>query len=111
MGIPRDVAHFQQQSNFLWTSGCKKGPGDYEPNLEKVQPRAREAGFGTISSPNNYKSYTTLWEEKMEKYIGVKPSERDRRPPPKKDLVNGPPSWSEQQREKPSFMFQSMSER
>ena len=36
-------------------------------------------GFGKL--PSNNKSNTAMWEEKMEKYIGVKPSERGKSSP------------------------------
>ena len=107
MGIPREVAHNNQHANFLWTSANPLGPGDYQPNQSNL-PKAPAASFGKLSSPGNYKSYTTQWEETMEKYIGVKPSEQGRKPSPKKEMVSqvsAMQSFEEQMRNKPSFMF------
>ena len=42
--------------------------------LENVMKKSPVVGFGKL--PSNHKSNTAMWEEKMEKYIGVKPSER-----------------------------------
>ena len=68
-------------------------------------------GFGKL--PSNYKSNTTMWEEKMEKYIGVKPSERGKAQPKDKDSQNQSAmhSFEQQMRSKPSFMFASATER
>ena len=49
--------------------------------MESSTKKAPVVGFGKL--PRNNKSPTTQWEEKMEKYIGVKPS--DRKPSPKKE--------------------------
>ena len=81
MGIPRDVAQMNQQGNLLFNSENRMGPGDYQPQIENVLKKAPVISFGKI--PGNYKSSVTQWEEKMEKYIGVKPSER--KPAPKKE--------------------------
>ena len=45
----------------------------------------------------------------MEKYIGVKPS--DKRPAPLRENDGAPPSWDVQKSNKESFMFQSVTER
>ena len=42
-------------------------------------------GFSKL--PSNHKSNTAMWEEKMEKYIGVKPSERSKAQPKEKDIT------------------------
>lgn len=83
MGIPREVAQLDQKQNVLFTSNNHLGPGDYQPNIENVLKKAPVVGFGKL--PSNYKSNTTMWEEKMEKYIGVKPSERGKAQPKDKD--------------------------
>jgi len=43
----------------------------------------------------------------MEKYIGVKPSERRHSPQPEPTSLSAMQSFEEQMRSKPSFMFQS----
>ena len=54
-----------------------------------------------------------MWEEKMEKYIGVKPSERGKAQPKDKDsqVQSAMHSFEQQMRSKPSFMFASATER
>ena len=50
------------------------GPGDYEPNLEAVKTRQPVA---SISRPKgNYQSTQHQWEERLEKFVGIKPSEK-----------------------------------
>ena len=73
MGIPREVTQNNQQYNFLYSNN-DIGPGDYQPSAQSILPRAPVVSFAKI--PGNHKSYTAQWEEKMEKYIGVKPSEK-----------------------------------
>ena len=108
MGIPREVAQLNQNANFLFNSGNRLGPGEYTPNTENVLPKAPIASFGKL--PGNNKSMNTQWEEKMEKYIGIKPSEK-RSSPKKKEAVSAMESFETQQRNKQSFMFQSATER
>ena len=73
MGIPREVAQLNQQQNFLFNSNNHLGPGDYQPAIETVLKKSPVVGFGKL--PSNNKHTTAVWEEKLEKYIGVKPSE------------------------------------
>lgn len=73
MGIPREVARLDQQSNFLYTSSNPLGPGEYQPDASLISKQAPAASFGRLGG--NYKSHTAQWEAKMEKYIGVKPGE------------------------------------
>ena len=87
MGIPREVAQLNQNENFLFNTNNILGPGDYQPMTEISTKKSPVVGFGKL--PSNYKSNTAMWEEKMEKYIGVKPSERGKASPPKeKDSSN-----------------------
>ena len=86
MGIPREVAALNQQNNVLFTSSNSLGPGDYQPNTNNIYKQAPVVGFGKL--PTNNKSNTAMWEEKMEKYIGVKPSERGKTSPKDKESSN-----------------------
>ena len=79
MGIPREVAQLNQNYNFLYAGSNSLGPGDYQPDLDKVQKKAPIVSFGKL--PGNNKSGHAQWEDKMESYIGVKPSERDKPQP------------------------------
>lgn len=112
MGIPREVAQLNQQNNFLFNSNNQLGPGDYQPMPENIQRKPPAAGFGKL--PGNNKHTTAMWEEKLEKYIGVKPSEQGKVSPKKarEQSANATlPSFEEQMRSKPSFMFASSTER
>ena len=104
MGIPREVAQLNQHNNFLFNSSNTLGPGAYEPDHAPVSKKAPAVGFGKL--PGKYKNTTTEWEEKMEKYIGVKPSER-KFSPKKEKSQSIMQSFEQQMRSKPSFMFQS----
>ena len=78
--------------------------------LENVMKKSPVVGFGKL--PSNHKSNTAMWEEKMEKYIGVKPSERGKPQPKDKDITQSAMhSFEQQMRSKPSFMFASATER
>ena len=48
MGIPREVAQQNQQNNFLFNSGSALGPGEYQPQPEKVLPKVPAASFGKL---------------------------------------------------------------
>ena len=104
MGIPREVAQLNQANNFLYTSAIALGPGEYETSLDPILKKSPSAGFGKLAGNNKHAQ--AQWEEKMEKYIGVKPSER--KPPPKRDnAVSNMQTFENQMQNKPSFMFQS----
>ena len=101
MGIPREIAQLADRSNFLFSSNNPKGPGDYSPETSQVKTTVPAISFG--KPPGVQKTSIAMWEEKMEKYIGVKPS--DRKNMPKKEREIGLLSFEQQMREKPSFMF------
>ena len=103
MGIPREVAQMSQQNNFLFNSANKLGPGDYAVDETATIKRAPIASFGKL--PGNNKSFTTQWEEKMEKYIGVKPSEKKHAPKKENEALSAMQSFEQQMRNKQSFMF------
>lgn len=45
MGIPREVAHQNMASNFLFSSNSKIGPGDYNPDSSVIQKKAPAVTF------------------------------------------------------------------
>jgi len=49
MGIPREVAAFRNESNFLFQGGNKIGPGDYNP--EKPRATVPSSNFGMDKAP------------------------------------------------------------
>jgi len=44
MGIPREIAAYRNDSNFLFQAGNKMGPGDYNP--EKPRATIPSSNFG-----------------------------------------------------------------
>ena len=103
MGIPREVAQLNQNNNVLFTSANKLGPGEYTPEAENVMKKAPVISFGKL--PVNNKSVNMQWEEKMEKYIGVKPSEKKHAPKKENEALSAMQSFEQQMRNKQSFMF------
>lgn len=45
MGIPREIAHRNAGQNFLFSSGSKAGPGDYDPDTSLVTKKAPAIKF------------------------------------------------------------------
>jgi hypothetical protein len=45
MGIPREIAHQNFGSNFLFSSNTKVGPGDYNPDTSIIEKRAPAISF------------------------------------------------------------------
>jgi hypothetical protein len=45
MGIPREIAHQNFGSNFLFSSSTKVGPGDYNPDTSIIEKRAPAISF------------------------------------------------------------------
>lgn len=74
MGIPREIARLNGNEDFLHINSNKLGPGDYNPNTSFVQKTSPAAGFGR--EKGNYQSTQNQWEDKMEKYVGVRPGEK-----------------------------------
>ena len=58
----------------MFTTATPVGPGDYNPSIDLTMKASPAAGFGKLKG--NYQSTQNQWEDKMEKYVGVRPSEK-----------------------------------
>ena len=67
------------------------------------------ASFGKL--PGNNKRSTAQWEDKIEKYIGVRPGERKRELKQETPYQSAMETFEQQMRGKPSHMFLSGTER
>lgn len=48
MGIPREIAQHNLGSNFLFSSGIKAGPGDYNVDSSLTTKKVHTTAFGKI---------------------------------------------------------------